>query len=231
MVGVATYLAPWVITSMPIELRAFLLLVFCLSLISLFALLSESWPRWYKWPSRLIVGILIVAFSLYQGHGEYLKEKALKADNMMDNFRMPKEAPWDPPKGPLVKFESSIPAPSNQLCVGLSEREELRCLCPRPIAYDLTAMPQPKDNNYAVEVTIRKVREPLYRVRLFSRTIISEANLIDVWPNTKNAITTLQTMDFDKYSIIIQSTAPQDRFKALLQTNAGLRIKCINQEN
>jgi len=229
--AVATGAAQLVVTTMPLWLRAGVLLAFCGSCIWLVVLWSENWKLRFRWPTRLAMGVLIMVFSLYQWDREYLKQKALETEGLLAEMRKPKEIPWVPPTGPGIRFDSQIPAPSNQMCVGLSEFAELQCLCPRPVEYSLAAMPEPKNNNYATQVTINKVRESLYRVRLFSRAIISGANLNGVWPNESKAITTLGMMDFDRYSIIIQSTAPQDGFKVVLQTAEGLRIKCINQEN
>jgi micrococcal nuclease len=142
-----------------------------------------------------------------------------------------REPKYTPPKGPGIRVEGQIPVPSTKMCLGLSERAEIECLCPRPLTYTLQSLPPPSDNNYATELTIKAVREPIYRLRVFSRTQISYATLTETWPHDKQAASFLERMEYDLYSIVMHSSAPQKRYKAIFHTAEGLRIKCINQEN
>ena len=139
--------------------------------------------------------------------------------------------PGRPSGGPGIRVEGHVPIPSWQQCQGLGDKEELKCLCPRPLYYTLKRLPSPKDNNYSTEVTITAVREPMFRIRIYSRTPISRSVLTEVFPNDKNSVTGQYLMDYDRNSVVIQSSAPQTKFTLVMDTSEALRLKCVNQEN
>jgi len=155
----------------------------------------------------------------------------LSWDKASVRTKNPTDTSYTPPKGPGIRVEGHIPIPSSQLCVGLSEADELGCLCPRPLKYSLKSLNAPTDNNYATELTVDAVREPIYRLRVFTRTFISYGALTETSPHAKDAASFLVMMESDKYSFIMHSSGPQNRYRAELHTAEGLRIKCVNQEN
>jgi len=140
---------------------------------------------------------------------------------------------YPPPNGPGIRFEGTTPIPSSQMCVGLSDEQEIQCLCPRQLTYTLKALPAPRDNNYATEITITKPPEQFQRIRVFLRAMVSFASLVEVVPDDKIAksITTLGTMDYDRFSFVISSTAPKSYYKVVVHSSEQMRLKCINQEN
>lgn len=136
------------------------------------------------------------------------------------------------PQRPGIKVELDTPLPSNQLCTGLSEQNEIQCLCPRPLEFSMKYLPAPNDNNYATEVIITAGKEPMYRVRLFARSQIHPGGELWASPYGKDkAALFLGVMGYDLYSIIVRSSAPEQEFKLELHSAEGLRIKCINQQN
>lgn len=140
-------------------------------------------------------------------------------------------APGRPSGGPLTRVEGVVPVPSWQQCRGLSDEEEIKCLCPRPLPFAMKRLPSPPDNNYSTEVTITTDREPMFRIRLYSRTVISRSVVKEAFPNDKNSVVSQLLMDNDKYSVVIISSAPQTRFTLVIDTAEALRLKCVNQEN
>ncbi len=147
----------------------------------------------------------------------------------------PKPAPPDPnyptPNNPLVRMEGNAVPPSMAMCQGMPDAAQTACLCPSPLDYSLKALPTPSDNNYSTEIDIRKVERPIYRLRIFSRTILGSTGPIQVIPPLSHSSAFLGKMDYDPYSFIMSSTAPEDEFKLEVHTSEGLRLKCINQDN
>jgi hypothetical protein len=137
------------------------------------------------------------------------------------------------PKGPGIRVESNTPVASQLMCVGLSDEQQTQCFCPRPLAYELKALAPPTDNNYATEITITQPPEQFQRIRVFLRTMISSAIFEEVVPDDKTAksITMLGTLTYDKFSFVIQSTAPKISYKVAVSSSEQLRLRCINYEN
>jgi hypothetical protein len=88
--------------------------------------------------------------------------------------------------------------------------------------------------NYSTEVDIKakKGAPPIYHLRIFARTQIKPGAEFDAIPFGRGkAASAVSTMDYDPYSIVLQSSAPQREFKIELHSAEGLGIKCVNQEN
>jgi len=152
--------------------------------------------------------------------------------SLMSLFAASQDVKYVPPKGRLIAMQGNVPVPSSQMCTGLPEAQEIQCLCPRPLKYELAALSPPSDTNFSTELTIHAVREPMYRLRVFARTAIVFTGPLFASPHDEDrTATVVQRMDYDPYSIVIRSSAPQELFKIELHTPEGLRIKCVNQEN
>jgi hypothetical protein len=137
-----------------------------------------------------------------------------------------------PPKGPAIRVDTSYVTPSSQLCRGLSDEAEIECLCPRPLKFTLKSLPTPIETNYATELMITAVREPIYRLRVFSRSYISNGTLVEAGPyGPHEAASFLGMFDYDKFTVVMHSSSPQKSYRAVLHSAEGLRIKCVNQEN
>jgi hypothetical protein len=141
-----------------------------------------------------------------------------------------KDARYVPPSGhKAVRFDGQI-RPTPQACAGLSDEKEIACLCPRPVEYSLFALPTPTDNNYATQVEMNAGKESMYRVQLFTRTPV-HAGKIEASPHKDDAGMAVVEMTFDPYTLLVQSSAPQQQFKLEVRSSEGLRLKCINQIN
>jgi hypothetical protein len=156
-------------------------------------------------------------------------EKA-RATDKAEVIKIP-EAKYIPPKGPGIKFEGRMETPSSQMCTGMADAAQIACLCPRPLKYALKALPPPSDNNYATQIDIRAVREPIYKLRIFGRTQLHSGKLAAFPYGEGKAGTVVMEMDYDPFSLIVQSSAPQTRYTLEVRSAQGLRIKCVNQEN
>jgi hypothetical protein len=147
-----------------------------------------------------------------------------------------KATPSDPtypaPKGPGIRVDGTAVLPSNQLCQGMPDADQIKCLCPSPLDYTLRALPAPSDNNYSTEIDIKKVDKPIYRLRIFARTMLGATGpIVMVPPINSHSSGSLGRFDYDPYSFVMSSTAPEDEFKLEVHTSEGLRLKCINQDN
>ena len=112
----------------------------------------------------------------------------------------------------------------------LSLTTEEATLCPRPLRYSLRQVEVPPSttrDNYATELTIEAVREPMFRVTVFVRTLYSQLVLTDS-PATGISATEHGT---DPYSFQVSSTKPAQRYKVVVHTSEWLRVICINQHN
>ena len=49
----------------------------------------------------------------------------------------------------LYEWKPRLSRRRKNMCQGMSGDEQIRCLCPNPLPYTLTALPSPKDNNYS----------------------------------------------------------------------------------
>ncbi len=223
---------------------------FALNLMSLGYSVLTPEPNFYVGSSLFLFGMALLAWALahaleFRWLGKCLTVLAALAMFVGLDYRFYRtefekralylfveEPKYVPPRGPGIRIEGTTPPPSDQMCRGLSEQAELECLCPRPLKYALTGLPPPSDNNYATEVTITAVREPIYRLRLFSRTQLGYATLKSTAPyGNKQATSALGTLAYDPYSVVMHSSAPQNEYKVIFHTAEGLRLKCINQEN
>jgi hypothetical protein len=180
-------------------------------------------PRLYRrYPVRstVLVVICVVVFSCawkYRLHWPGLLYQS-------------KDAPYVPPSSHrAIRVDGQV-KPTPQACMGLSEEKEIECLCPRPVDYVLNALPTPPDNNYATQVDIKAGRDPMYRVQLFGRTQMYSGK-IGAFPHEKEAAISVAEMDYDRYTLLIQSSSPQQEFKLEVRSSEGLRLKCINQIN
>ncbi|SRR6266849_6300798 len=186
--------------------------------------LTKVLTKRFKYTARFTAGLVILCGTLAVT-GEAQQLLRLVRNTVRDPA-------YVPPKGPAIRVDESYVPPSSQLCRGLSDEAEIECLCPRPLNFSLKSLPPPTDTNYATELTILAVREPIYRLRVFSRTYISNGTLSETWPYGLNdAVNMLGMFDYDRFTIVIHSSAPQKRYRAVLHTAEGLRIKCVNQEN
>jgi hypothetical protein len=141
-----------------------------------------------------------------------------------------KDAPYIPPTDhKAVRFDGQV-RPTPKECAGLQDEKEIECLCPRPLDYTLSGLPTPKDNNYATQVEIKAKREAMYRVQLFTRGAVSSGR-IQAFPHKDDAGVAVVEMAFDPYTLVAQSSAPQDKFLLEVLSSEGLRLKCINQIN
>jgi hypothetical protein len=137
------------------------------------------------------------------------------------------------PKGPGIRVDATAPIPSSQMCLGLTDEEQTPCFCPRQLSFTITALSPPSDNNYSTEMTITQPPEQFQRIRVFLRAPISVANLVDVVPNDNDAhsVTTLGLLDYDKFSFVIQSSAPKMSYKIVMNSSEQMRIRCVSYQN
>ena len=205
-------------------------LVISFSLVVIAALLIHPlWNFWWiedrLWKQVVACFALLVALVL------------LGRSSWPDNHRtLPTIADprYAPTKNKAVRVDAQLEPPSNQMCTGMPDDDRIQCLCPRLVPYSIEALPPPDSDNYAALLTIRSPREPMYKIRVFLRGVFSEA--ITVFPNEemlKNQHFSIihGFMDYDRYSFIVQSTAPQAVFKVKLLSSTGPRVICINQVN
>jgi hypothetical protein len=149
----------------------------------------------------------------------------------------PHDVQYVPPKGKAIRFEGAYPIASEILCPshGLSEDARIACLCPNRLQYILRAMPPPTDSNFETEITISKVCNPMYKVRVFLRDIYTNlGSVFEASPYMAPAThvgLTRGSFDYDKFSFLLNSTAPEDTFKTSVLSASGLRVVCVNQEN
>lgn len=106
-------------------------------------------------------------------------------------------------------------------------------LCPNPLPFRIAKIPVPppygkgSNLNYAAEITVRKVRESFFHVRIYSRASIWSAYLTK--PADPNSI---QVGITDSETVVdIRSTRPLSLIKAIVISWEEVRIKCVNQEN
>jgi hypothetical protein len=143
----------------------------------------------------------------------------------------PPDVKYPPPKGPLQEMQVGKEISSSQLCVGMSDQAQVDCLCPRPLLYTLEALPPPANHNYATKVTINAVREPIYKLRIFSRTPIYSGAINSFPYGAGQAAVSVEELDYDRFSLVMQSSRPEQGFTIEVGSAQGLRLKCINQEN
>jgi len=154
----------------------------------------------------------------------------------MRKLNAPKHAPPYPkypaPNGPGIRFEGTAETPSSAMCSGMADEDQIKCLCPSPLDYALNPLPAPKDSNYSTEIVIKKVDRPMYRVRIFSRAQIdSTGPLVEYPPVNSHSGLSFGKFDYDPFTLVMNSSAPEDEFKLDVHTSEGLRLKCINQDN
>jgi hypothetical protein len=148
----------------------------------------------------------------------------------------PKPPPPDPiypsSNGNGVRMEGIVVPPSNQMCQGMSDEDQITCLCPSPLVYTLRPLTPPPDNNYATEIDIKQVDRPIYRLRVFARTMIDARHeYVPDPPNDAHSASSLGIFDYDPFSFVISATAPKKGFNVIVHSSEGLRLKCINQDN
>jgi hypothetical protein len=186
--------------------------------VSIFQLSLGFW-LWSKWKRgiRAIPPIIFIGVCFFFGYRW-----------LINPFQEPE---YLRPKGPGIRVDIKAPVASGLLCQGLSQHDENQCLCPRPLPYELKALAQPSNDNYATEVTITAKREPIYRLRIFGRTQMRSGRISASPYGDGEAAVGVLEMDYDPFSLVMNSSAPQQELKVEVHTSEGLRIKCINQEN
>jgi hypothetical protein len=111
------------------------------------------------------------------------------------------------------------------------ESSEVKSLCPRPLNFSLKQVPLPSSahaDNYATEVTIDAVREPMYHVHVFTRTLFSGLNLTE---SPQQGISATETRQWEHYSFFVTSTHGATEYKVVVYTPEALRLVCVNQDN
>jgi hypothetical protein len=185
------------------------------------------WPT-LKWIGYLAFAVAVLLFVVW-GVLEFRSRKA-EAIRTAPSVGPPV---YPSPKSPGIKVDATVPIASSQMCLGLSDEQQNYCFCPRSLAYELKSLPAPEGKNYATEITITQPRERFQRIRVFLRAPISVANLTEVVPDDKieKSITNLETMDYDKFSFLISSTAPKISYKVVVLSSEQLRLRCISYQN
>lgn len=192
----------------------------CLFLAALVCLLIPLWEGKIRAWLKVLVSVFVVA-TFIGGDYYWIIRKTWP----------PQDAPYLPPSShKAIKVDGQI-KPTPQACIGLSEEKEIECLCPRPVDYILNALPTPPDDNYATQVDIKAASEALYRVQLFGRTQMHSGTLEAFPYGDGKAATGVVEMDYDRYTLLVQSSAAQQEFKLEVRSSEGLRLKCINQIN
>lgn len=139
------------------------------------------------------------------------------------------------PSNKLVRVDGDTPLASGILCpTSMPDQDRISCLCPNLVPYRLEALPTPPSDNYATLLTLDGPRQPIYKVRLFFRDVFSHSEV--VYPTSEMAKMYhfsfgQVSMDYDRYSLVVQSTAPQQSFKLKMFSSTGLRVICANQIN
>jgi hypothetical protein len=129
-------------------------------------------------------------------------------------------------------MEGTVESPSSMMCQGLNAVDQVKCLCPSPLQYSLKALPAPSDNNYSTLIEIKKAARPFYRIRVFAKTQMQARYGWTLTPPINgHSGAALGLMDYDPYSFILTSTAPENGFNIEVHTAEGLRLRCVNQEN
>ncbi len=106
-------------------------------------------------------------------------------------------------------------------------------LCPNALPYRIRKVPVPPvyskvvNLSYAADIIIRKTRDSIFHVRIYSRAWIAGAYLTE--PGPSNSIQSGIT-DGERVLDII-STRPLSLIKVTLISAEEIRIKCVNQEN
>lgn len=149
----------------------------------------------------------------------------------------PHDVQYVPPKGKAIRFEGMTPIASEALCPsnGMSDEARIACLCPNRVPYSLRAMPPPAGSNFETEITITKVCNPMYKIRVFLRDVYTQLGSVSeaspYMPPASHVSIMYGTFDFDRHSFLVSSSAPEDTFKVSVLTATGLRVICVNQEN
>lgn len=144
----------------------------------------------------------------------------------------PPDPNYPPSENPLVRMEGRVEQPSQTMCQGLSGDEQVKCLCPNPLSYELIALPSPKDNNYSTLLDVKRIERPFYRIRVFARTQITARYGYTLLPAINaHSSASLTSFDYDPYSFVLTSTQSEEEFKIEIHSAEGLRLYCINQEN
>jgi hypothetical protein len=143
----------------------------------------------------------------------------------------PQKVVYPLPNHPGIKIEGDTPPPSSQMCLGLNDEEQQACFCPRQVHFDLKALPTPPDTNYATEMTITEPPKQFQRLRIFLRNTVSYVSLDEVIPKDEKSVTLLGTMQYDKASFVIQSTAPKILYRVVMHSSEQMNVRCVNYIN
>ena len=144
----------------------------------------------------------------------------------------PPDPKYPPSQNPLVRMEGTAVPASNQMCTGLQGDDRIKCLCPDPMKYTLSALPTPSDNNYATELQVKKGKRPFYHLRAFARTMIDVRHGWNIVPPLEgHGSAALGVFDYDPYTFTLTSTYPLDQFNIEVRSAEGLRLYCINEIN
>jgi hypothetical protein len=204
------------------------LLALCVPCIYTFANRSHWTHSWNPLVQNIMATVLVIIVSLI-GVPQLMTQ--WKSEHPAQSTSAPDVQYPLPPQGRLQRVEASLEVPSSQLCVGMSDTAQINCLCPRPLKYNLTALPTPNDNNYATKVEIHSVREPIYKLRIFSRTVVSSGPISALPYGQGQAAVGVEEFAYDRLSLVMQSSKPETEYTIEIHSSEGLRLKCINQVN
>lgn len=123
------------------------------------------------------------------------------------------------------------PLAHGPLAVAPIQPSEVDRLCPDRLPFTLRKVPVPSPENkavnlnlnYAAEITIRKTKIPMFRVKLYSRAGLMAKPIYP--PQIQvSLIDAMQVVEFE-------SGKPLALIKATLLSTEAIRIRCVNQEN
>ncbi len=183
-----------------------------------------------------LVATAILSVLVYRQIEDRKTSESISA-SVKDKPCSPSDVQYVPPAGKAVRFDGANPIPSEVLCPshGMTDEQRRNCLCPRLLPYTLRSMEPPKESNFETEITISKTCDPIYKARLFFRDVYSQLGSIfkasPYMPPASKVLMTRGDMEFDRYSVLLSSSAPQDTITTSIMSAGGLRLICVNQEN
>jgi hypothetical protein len=171
-------------------------------------------------PALLYIGLFVVIFMTVGCTRKVAKQEASHV------------APATPPAEVQHSvLTATTMIPSSDLCRGLKGDSETKCLCPNPLQFGLSSLPESLDHNLSTDIDIKKSVRPMYRIRIFSDDDFENVGGVVAIPNNGNSLNLTGRMDADPASVILSSSSPKDEFILKVETEKALRVKCINQED
>ena len=180
-------------------------------------------------PKRLADGVITVL--LYAGILATISMASACARKVTQQ-----EAPHGTPLTPPAESRHSVIAaatviPSSSMCKGLTGDSEKKCLCPNPLQFGVSLLPESSQHNFMTQLDIRRSARPMYRIRIFSAHDLESIGELVAIPIDGNSVNLIGRMDADPGSVILSSSTPKDEFKVNVGTAEALQLKCINQED